>query len=138
VTGGQAGPRLWDVATGNPLGPALTGLNGFAGTVDMSRDGSTVVGADESGDVLLWDVATGTIIGDPLPGPGPDDNWLAAYFTPDGGHLVVVSETGSGWVWDVDPSTWLARACEVAGRSLTQQEWQEFLPDRPYHATCGS
>jgi WD40 repeat protein len=73
VTGGQAGPRLWDIATGNPLGPALTGLNGLAGTVDLSSDGSAVVGADESGDVLLWDVATGAIMGDPLPGPGPDD-----------------------------------------------------------------
>jgi WD40 repeat protein len=137
VTGGQAGPRLWDLATGNPLGPALTGLNGFAGTVDIGPDGSMVVGADESGDVLLWDVATGTIIGDPLPGPGPKD-WLAAYFTPDGHRLVVISMTGAGWVWDVDPSDWLERACAVAGRSFTPQEWQAFLPDRPYHASCGS
>jgi DNA-binding SARP family transcriptional activator/WD40 repeat protein len=138
VTGGQAGPRLWDVATGHPLGPALTGLNGFAGTVDMSPDGSMVLGADESGNVLLWDVATGTTIGDSLPGPGPDDNWLAASFTPDGHRVFVVSETGSGWVWDVDPSDWLARACEVAGRSFTPQERQELLPDRPYDATCRS
>jgi WD40 repeat protein/DNA-binding SARP family transcriptional activator len=137
VTGGQAGPRLWDIATGNPLGPALTGLNGLAGTVDMSPDRSTVVGADESGHVLLWDVPTGTILGNPLPGPRPDD-WVAALFTPDGHRLVVVSMTGAGWVWDVDPSDWLACACQVAGRSLTQQEWQEFLPDRPYHATCGA
>jgi WD40 repeat protein/DNA-binding SARP family transcriptional activator len=138
VTGGQAGPRLWQIATGNPLGPALTGLNGFADTVDMSPDGRSVVGADESGHVLLWDVPTGTSLGDPLPGPGPDDNWLAAYFTPDGRDVFVVSETGSAWVWDVDPSDWGTRACRVAGRSLTQQEWQKLLPDRPYHATCGS
>jgi DNA-binding SARP family transcriptional activator/WD40 repeat protein len=138
VTGGQAGPRLWDIATGNPLGPALTGLNGLGNTVDLSPDGSTVLGADESGNVLLWDVRAGTTIGDPLPGPGPNDNWLAAYFTPDGHRVFVVSESGSGWVWDVDPSDWLERACAVAGRKLTPQEWHELLPDRPYHATCGS
>ena len=138
VTGGQAGPRLWDIATGNPLGPPLTGLNGLAGSVDMSRDGSTVLGADESGNVVLWDVSTGTAIGGPLPGPGPDDHWLAAYFTPDDRHVFVVSETGSGWVWDVDPSDWEAMACRIAGRSMTLEEWQELLPDRPYHATCGS
>jgi WD40 repeat protein len=136
VTGGQAGPRLWDIATGNPLGPALTGLNGFAGTVDMSPDGSTVVGADESGDVLLWDVQTGTTIGDPF--PGPVTKWVAAIFTPDGHQVFVVSETGSGWAWDVDPSDWETRACQIAGRSLTLREWREFIPDRPYHATCGS
>jgi WD40 repeat protein len=137
VTGGQAGPRIWDIATGNPVNPPLTGLNGLAGTVDMTSDGSTILGADESGNVLLWDVATGATIGDPLPGPGPDDRWLAAYFTPDGHRVFVVSETGSGWVWDVDPSGWESRACQIAGRSLTQQEWEKFLPDRPYHATCG-
>jgi WD40 repeat protein/DNA-binding SARP family transcriptional activator len=137
VTGGQAGPRLWDIATGNPLGPALTGLNGFAGTVDMSPDGSTVVGADESGNVLVWDVQTGTSIGDPLPGPA-SGKWLAALFTPDGRHVFVVSETGAGWDWNVDPSEWETRACRLAGRNLTQQEWEEILPDRPYHATCGS
>ncbi len=135
VTGGQAGPRLWDLATGSPLGPALTGLNGFAGTVDMSPDGSMVVGGDGSGDVLLWDAATGTTIGDPLPGPGTE--WVAALFTPDGERVFVVSETGSGWVWDVDPSGWERRACQIAGRSLTPQEWAKLVPDRPYHATCG-
>ena len=137
VSGGQAGPRFWDIATGNPIGPPMTGLNGLANTVDVSADGSTVVGADESGNVLLWDVRTGTILGDPLPGPGSGD-WVAAYFTPDGQRLVVVSMTGSGWVWDVNQSDWIARACQVAGRSLSQQEWDTFVPDRPYHATCGS
>jgi WD40 repeat protein/DNA-binding SARP family transcriptional activator len=135
VTGGQAGPRLWDIATGDPLGPTLTGLNGFAASVDIGPDGSTVVGADGSGDVLLWDVRTGTTIGDPFPGPGTE--WVAAFFTPDGRRAFVVSETGSGWVWDVDPSDWESRACRIAGRSLTTLEWEKFLPDRPYHATCG-
>jgi WD40 repeat protein/DNA-binding SARP family transcriptional activator len=135
VTGGQAGPRLWDITTGRPLGPPLTGLNGFAGTVDMSPDGSTVLGADESGNVVLWDVATGTVIGDPLPGPGTD--WVAALFTPDGHRVFVVSETGSGWAWDVDPSVWESRACQIAGRSMTPEEWAKFVPDRPYHSTCG-
>jgi WD40 repeat protein/DNA-binding SARP family transcriptional activator len=137
VTGGQAGPRVWDIATGNPVGPALTGLNGLAGTIDMSSDGGTVVGADESGDVVLWDVRSGATIGDPLPVQG-SGKWLAALFTPDGRHVFVVSETGAGWVWDVEPSDWEDRVCKVAGRNLTHQEWQKLLPDRAYDATCSS
>jgi WD40 repeat protein len=136
VTGGQAGPRLWDIATGAPLGPPMTGLNGLPGTVDISADGTTVVGADESGNVLLWDVATGTPLGDPLPGPAPS-RWMAALFSPDGRRLFVVSDAGQGWVWDVDQSDWLTRACTVAGRNLTLQEWQQLLPGQPYEATCG-
>jgi WD40 repeat protein len=95
------------------------------------------VGADAAGNVLLWDVPTRSTIGNAVPGPVAGRN-AAASFTPDGHSIVVVSDTGAGWVWDVEPSDWLARACQVAGRNLTRQEWQEFLPDRPYHATCSS
>ena len=137
ITGGQTGiARLWDLPAGTPRGAPLTGLTGFADTVDLAPDGSTAVGADTAGNVLLWDVPTRSTIGDPFPGPVADRN-AAASFTPDGRSVVVVSDTGAGWVWDVDQSDWLVRACAVAGRSLSQQEWQEFLPDRPYHATCG-
>jgi WD40 repeat protein len=138
ITGGQTGiVRLWDLQEGTPLGAPLTGLTGFADTVDLAPDGSTAVGADAAGNVLLWDVPTRSTIGDPFPGPMADRT-AAAAFTPDGRSVVVISDTGAGWVWDVDPADWLQRACAVAGRSFTRQEWQEFLPDRPYHATCGS
>ena len=138
ITGGQTGiVRLWDLPAGTPQGAPLAGLTGSTDTVDLAPDGSTAVGADTAGNVLLWDVATRSTIGDPFPGPAADRP-AAALFTPNGRSVVVVSDTGAGWVWDVDQSEWLARACQVAGRSLTPQEWQEFLPDRPYHATCGS
>jgi WD40 repeat protein len=138
VTGATDGiVHLWDVASGASIGTPLTGLKPFADTVDISPDGSAVVGADGSGDVLLWDVTTGTVIAGPLPGPSSQEA-VAASFISDGRSVVVVSVTGSAWLWDVDPSDWETLACEVAGRSLTQQEWQEFLPDRRYHATCGS
>jgi WD40 repeat protein len=103
----------------------------------MSADASTVVGADDKGNVLLWDVATGTVIAGPFPGPSSQDA-VAASFTSLGRSVVVVSATGSAWRWDVDPSDWETRACQLAGRSLTPQEWQEFLPDRRYDTTCGS
>jgi WD40 repeat protein len=138
VTGGQTSSvRLWDVATGKSLGAPFTGLTGSADTVDLARDGKTVVGADTAGNVVLWDVATRLALGDPFPGPAADRT-AAASFTPDGRRVVVISDTGSGWVWDVDPAHWKVRACDVAGRSLTVREWQELLPDRPYHETCGS
>jgi WD40 repeat protein len=137
MTAGQSGiVRLWDLKTGARLGAPLTGLTGFVDTVDLSPDGSTAVGADAAGNVVLWDVATRSAIGDPFPGPVAGRP-VAASFTPDGRSVVVVSDTGAGWVWNVDPSHWLEQACTVAGRSLTPQEWQEFLPDRPYHAACG-
>jgi WD40 repeat protein/DNA-binding SARP family transcriptional activator len=138
LTGGQTGiARLWDLQTGASLGAPLTGLGGFADAAGLAPDGRTAVGADAAGNVLLWDVPTRSTIGDAFPGPMAGRT-VAASFTSDGRRVVVVSDTGAGWVWDVDQSDWLQRACAVAGRSFTPQEWQEFLPDRPYHATCGS
>jgi WD40 repeat protein len=131
------GLTAWELPAGTPRGAPLTGLTGFADTVGLAPDGRTAVGADSAGKVLLWDVPTRSTIGDALPGPVAGRN-AAASFTPDGHRVVVVSDTGKGWVWDVKRSDWLARACQVAGRSLTQQEWRGLLPDRPYHATCGS
>jgi WD40 repeat protein len=138
ITGGQTGVvRLWKLPAGTPQGAPLTGLTGFADTVGLAPDGRTAVGADSAGNVLLWDVPTRSTIGNALPGPVSGRN-AAAAFTPDGHSVVVVSDTGEGWIWDVDRSDWLARACQVAGRSLTRQEWRALLPDRPYHATCRS
>jgi WD40 repeat protein/DNA-binding SARP family transcriptional activator len=138
VSGSQDGiVHLWDARSGAPLGKPLTGLHSV-NTVDMSPDGSTVVGVDNDGKVLLWDVTSGTVVGGPFPVPSPEKEALAGQFTSDGQSVIVVSDSGSGWLWDVDPSHWEARACEIAGRSLTLQEWQQLLPDRPYHATCGS
>jgi WD40 repeat protein/DNA-binding SARP family transcriptional activator len=138
ITGGQTGiVRMWDLVTGKPLGPPLAGLTGGTDTVDLSPDGRTAVGSDTAGTVRLWDLPSRATIGDPLPGP-KTGRQAAASFTRNGRSVVVVSDTGAGWVWDVNVSDWLARACEVAGRSFTRQEWRELLPDRPYHTTCAS
>jgi WD40 repeat protein/DNA-binding SARP family transcriptional activator len=133
VTGGTSEVRLWDLATGRQIGPPFNGPGAF--TVDLSPDGRTVVGAGNG--ATMWDVATGTILGRTFPASEPDDR-LAAAFTPDGHRLFIVSDTGEAWVWDVDPASWKARACQIAGRSMTQAEWSLYLPDRPYQATCGS
>jgi hypothetical protein len=43
---------------------------------------------------------------------------------------------GDPIVWTVDPPVWIQDACAVAGRNLTRAEWHQYLPDRPYRATC--
>jgi hypothetical protein len=43
---------------------------------------------------------------------------------------------GKGAVWNVDATSWSARACTLANRTLTVEEWQEFLPGRAYDPAC--
>jgi hypothetical protein len=28
------------------------------------------------------------------------------------------------------------RACRIAGRNLTRDEWEQYYPNRPYEVTC--
>jgi hypothetical protein len=54
------------------------------------------------------------------------------------GIFVVYEETGRGIRWEFDPAAWAQRACDVAGRTLTQDEWNRFLPGLPYDPACSS
>ena len=56
--------------------------------------------------------------------------------SPDGRYLLEMHGNGQGALWDVDPESWLRRACDLAGRTLTPEEWAEFLPGRPYEPAC--
>ena len=40
-------------------------------------------------------------------------------------------------LWDVDPAVWRERACTIAGRNLTPEEWRLYMPSgTDYRATC--
>jgi WD40 repeat protein len=66
----------------------------------------------------------------------PGDTFAALRFSPEGGTLLS-GGPDSGWMaWDVSLDGWAERACRIAGRDLTQQEWLDHLEGVPYHATC--
>ena len=83
--------------------------------------------------VTLWDTRTFTAVGLPLP---VDANVTdaRARFSPDG-RLVVASGNVLR-VFTIDPAAWLARACAVAGRTLSPDEFKAALPGRPYEPGC--
>jgi hypothetical protein len=40
-------------------------------------------------------------------------------------------------LWDVDADSWVKRACRIANRDLTQQEWAKYVGARAeYEPTC--
>jgi hypothetical protein len=38
--------------------------------------------------------------------------------------------------WDIRPSSWQQKACTVASRNLTREEWACFLGSQGYARTC--
>ena len=62
-------------------------------------------------------------------------------FGQDAKRLYAAESSGALGTWDSirwtrRPRDLQARLCRLVDRSLTRQEWREFIPGRPYHETC--
>jgi WD40 repeat protein len=132
---GFSGTRLFDAATGQPVGEPLAGHSGVVTAVSFSGDGSTLASSSIDGTVTLYDVASRQPIGDPL-NAGYAGGAGTTTLSPDGRVLVTAYGDGHVVIWDVDPAAWQQRACALAGRNLTRDEWRQYLGSRPYEMTC--
>jgi WD40 repeat protein len=100
--------RLWDVASGQPVGQPLTGHQDSVTCLSFSPDGKLLASADKT-EIILWDVAALKPIGQPLKGHSGDVLSLA--FSPDSkvmasGSFIKVAgssypSTGEIYLWDV-------------------------------------
>jgi WD40 repeat protein len=126
--------RLWDVRTGKLVHELHQGGNG-AFTLEFSPDGRTLAISGFEPAASLWDVASGTQIGPQLTA---GDRRTMIDLSADGRLLLETHGNGQGAVWDVDPESWKGRACDLANRTLTREEWEEFLPGRPYEPACAT
>ena len=85
--------RVWDAATGQPIGQPLTGHTDPVVSVAFSPDGHRVVSGSTDKTVRVWDADTGQQIGSPITGNtgmvesvafSPDGHRIASGSLPDG------------------------------------------------------
>ena len=130
---GDAGVGLLDATTmkwvSTPV-PTQAGLMGYS--TRFSDDGSLVASVNE-GKLSDWDGVTGTYLGSTTVN---DDGEPA--FTKDDRRILFAGAGGALLTWTLDPRSWLATACRLAGRPLTEQEWHTYLPGRPFVPVCAS
>ena len=126
---------LRDAASRKPLRrfQADTGAaNSLGANPFFSDDGRYLVSAHD-GAGRLWDVETGQLIGQPIASLADSSPTAVAGTRP--GFVAATKR----WVqyWRFDPKEWPATACRLAGRNLTQAEWEQHGPrDQTYRATC--
>jgi WD40 repeat protein/DNA-binding SARP family transcriptional activator len=133
---GGLGPsvRLVDVRTGKLLHELDTAGAG-AFSLEFSPDGRTLAVSGWENVASLWDVATGTQIGPRLTA---GSRRTRLDLSPEGRRLLMTLSNGEGAIWDIDPESWKRRACAIANRTLTREEWEEFVPGRPYKPACAT
>lgn len=137
----EEGISLWDVTSQKQVGALM---EGNAEGLIFSPDGRTLAAIQDneipgSGiqgkGITLWDVATG----EPL-GRLPTGDVSSFSFSPDGNKLLASSpgESRAFTLWDLNVSSWKARACAVANRNFTRDEWEYQFGQKllPYSAVC--
>ena len=93
-----------------------------------------VASGSHDGSVILWDVPTKQLIGQPLRGhDGKPVNSVA--FSSDGKWLASGGDDHIIVLWDVDLTSWQVRACQIANRNLSLEEYDQYLGKRQSDGT---
>jgi WD40 repeat protein len=126
---------LWDVISQNQRGNPLVGHGNNVHALAFSTDSKTLVsGALYNGTVMMWDALSGRSYGPPL--NVHTGSVYGVAYSPDGKTFATAGDKNEIFLWDMNVDSWQERACRVANRNLTYQEWQQYLLDEPYRKTC--
>jgi tetratricopeptide (TPR) repeat protein len=50
--------------------------------------------------------------------------------------LISADRGGAVMIWDLDERSWRHRACKIANRNLSYDEWVQYVGNSPYRLTC--
>ncbi len=132
-----ASPDLkeWDATTGElvrrTLVPGLRDLTRMTYTDDGQW---LVISHPRSLTVLDAHTLRVAVADLPLPTTGPTDAFAVAAGQDQ--QLIVGTRSVLASI-EMDPERWRTAACQVAGRTLTKDEWARFLPGSPFAPACG-
>ncbi len=135
----SAGPNwndviLFESATGVAVFEPLVGHTEGVLAQEFGAGSEVLASGGVDQTIRLWDVASGQAIGSPLTAHNASITYLA--FSLDGKWLASAAGEGPIRLWDMDPQSWHVRACLLANRNLTEEEWSFYVGDTPYRETC--
>ena len=124
-----------DVSTGDEQRRSAS-LGAEVRWLNYSDDGELLVSGAADGGVSLWDATTLDLLGTVYPPHQGEAVPAGAAFIGDSHDVAIASHDGRVYTWETDLDRAIDFACQMAGRNLTEEEWEEFLPEQPYRDVC--
>ena len=118
----------------------LQGHTGRISGLVFSADSRWLVNASNDKTLRVWGVAPGgasKIASSSTVLAGHSDLVSSVAISGDGLFAASGSYDKTARIWPLAPHALVPIACKAAGRSLTEDEWERFLPTVPYRRTCG-
>jgi WD40 repeat protein len=132
--GKDGGIQLWDVAAQRQIGLTMSAANTET-AVAFSPNGKILAYGGDDGTTRLWDVATQQEVGAPMTADAEPVSAVA--FSPDSALLETASTDGTARLWDVAlPDNLLSAVCAITGKSLTHQQWADYVGTQPFQQVC--
>jgi WD40 repeat protein len=128
---------LWDVR--DPQAPRKTQtLQGHTDKVwhlAFSPDNHTLASASGDKTVILWDVHDPHMPRKIQALKGHTEAVWHLAFSPNG--YTLTSAGGDDiLIWDINPASLAHKACRIAGRNMTYDEWRQYMGDKDYRKIC--
>ena len=134
--------RLWDISDPSdpqPIGDPLTGHTSTVRSVTIDAKGETLASGSDDATVRLWnisDLAHPKPIGQSIT-PGGVPKWFVS-FDPAGTSLAGGGAGGSIRLWDLDIAHMITRICDATHTLMTEELWDEHLPQSTYEPPCNT
>ncbi|TWP49968.1 hypothetical protein FKR81_22310 [Lentzea tibetensis] len=122
---------LWDVATGKKV-RSLDGHTEGVSAVTFSPDGTRLASGSGDGTIREWDVASGTSV----PITGYVETSFETVFSPRANVVAASTRDRSVRLWSLDEQAAINRICASTPGVLTEQTWDEHLPQLDYRPPC--
>lgn len=127
----------WNLRSHAMIGTPLHLQGSGASSMAISPYGM-IASSSGLGEIALWDTERRLLLGN-LPSHG--DSIFSFGFAPDGRVLAAgsgyqIPEDNAVMFWDLDPELWVQRACAIAGRNLTPEEWLRYANEAVREESC--
>lgn len=125
---------LWDTETLKELPRSeLTGVRGAVTGLTFWNGSDTLISSDDAGDVRLWNVSDRRQIAQLQ---GPTSSVASLEVDVDSSSVLAPNAGGDLWAWSLDVAGWRDLACQLAGRNMTQAEWDLYGDEGTRVAHC--